>query len=69
MGVNGTIAIWCMHQGQEYLLTSLIVDGSAKPLLSADTCKLFGLLTCHVQQAELYYTCYELARGFSSLTA
>jgi len=45
-----------MHKGQEYLLTFHIVDGSGKPLLSVDACELFGLLTCHVQQAELCNT-------------
>jgi len=27
MGVKGTIDIWCMHKGQEYLMTFHIVDG------------------------------------------
>jgi len=45
-----------MHKRQEYLLTFHIVDGSGKPILSADTCELFGLLTCRVQQAELFNT-------------
>jgi len=53
MSVKGTMVIWCMHNGQERLLTFHVADGSAKPLLSADTCELFGILTGHMQQAEL----------------
>jgi len=49
MSVKGTLDIWCMHNGQERLLT-FHVDGYAKPLLSADTCELFDLLTFHVNR-------------------
>jgi len=67
MSVRGTIDIWCMYKGQEYLLTFHILDGSAKPLLSADTCELFGLLTFHVQQAELCDTLGSFADVFQGL--
>ena len=56
-----------MHKGQERLLTFHFVDGSAKPLLSADTCELFSLLTCHVQQAELCNTLKGFADVFQGL--
>jgi len=67
MSVKGTMDIWCMHNGQERLLTFHVVDGSTKPLLSADTCELFGLLTCHVQQAELCNTLERFADVFQVL--
>ena len=53
-----------MPKGQEHLLTFHVVDGSAKPLLSANTCELFGLLTFHVQQAELCNTLESFADVF-----
>jgi len=59
--------IWCMHKGQEHLLIFHVVDGSGKPLLSANTCELFGLLTCHVQQAELCNTLESFADVFQGL--
>ena len=43
-----------------------VVDGSAKPLLSADTCELFGL-PCHVQQAQLCNTLESFADVFQGL--
>jgi len=61
------MVIWCMHNGQECLLTFHVVDGSAKPLLSADTCELFGLLTGHVQQAEFCNTLDRFAHVFQGL--
>jgi len=67
MSVKGTMDIWCMHNGQEHLLTSHVVDCSAKPPLNADTCELFGLLTCHVQQAELCNTLDSFADVFQGL--
>jgi len=56
-----------MHNGQERLLTFHVVDGSAKPLLSADTCELFGLLTFYVQQAELCNTLESFSDVFQGL--
>ena len=67
MSVKGTMGIRCMHKGQERLLTFHVVDGSAKSLLSADTCELFCLLTCHVQQAELCNTLEGFADVFQGL--
>jgi len=65
MSGKGTMDIWCMHKGQEHLLTFHVVDSSAEPLLCADTSELFG--TFHVQQAELCNITESFADVFQGL--